>query len=417
MAAKGLRILAFSYDDTSVIPLAKTLHRAKDETIKPQYEVPPFTSSPEGNDMTFIGMVAIHDPPRIESAEAIRRAKRAGIKVIMITGDNEKTAEAIGASVGLLQEGDEILTGRQIEEYSDDELKDKLPHVKIFARTTPFHKSRIVKLYQQLGEVVAVTGDGVNDAIALKQADVGVAMGRVGTDVARETADMVITDDNFPTIVNAVEEGRSIVRNLTNSVKYLLTGNLAEAMALVLAIIVGIPHLFYPIQILYTNLISDGFPALAVAFSPREEGIMARPPRKQDDLLSMFDKKYILIIGVIGAFLVLLSYYVFAWRGHEEVARTVAFCMLVCMQSFLFIDIWLDHRSMRKHLKKSLSIVFFLAFLVTFAIQYIIVGIPVLAKIFKVRPISLPVFMSVILLASVYVFCIKGVKLILRPKV
>lgn len=415
-AGKGLRILAFSFDDTSVAPLAKKLHGAKAQDAKPEYEVPPFTSSPDGNDMVFIGMVGIHDPPRPESRDAILRARRAGIKTVMITGDNEKTAEAIATGVGLLEEGDEILTGKQIEEYSDEELLKKLPQVKIFARTTPFHKSRIVKLYQKMGEIVAVTGDGVNDAIALKQADVGIAMGRVGTDVARETADMVITDDNFATIVNAVEEGRSIVRNLTNSVKYLLTGNLSEALSLVIAIIIGIPHLFYPIQILYTNLVSDGFPALAVAFSPREEGIMKRPPNKQSEILSSFDKKYIGIVGFIGSLLVLLVYFIFTYQGYEEIARTAAFCMLVCMQSFLFIDIWLDHRSMRRHLKKSLSIVFFLAFLITFGIQYIIVSIPVLAKIFKVQPISLPVFMSVILLASVYIFFIKGVKLIVKPQ-
>lgn len=429
-ASKGLRILAFSYMDysesaTKIFSQVNSSRNGSDKKLQsPQlissnldsdiHSPKNFIASSDTTNMVFIGMVGIHDPPRKESKEAIKRANNAGIKVIMITGDNEKTAEAVGVATGLMQDGDEIMIGKQIEEYSDEELSKKLPNVKIFARTTPFHKSRIVKLYQQLGEVVAVTGDGVNDAIALKQADVGVAMGKVGTDVARETADMVITDDNFATIVNAIEEGRSIVRNLGNAVKYLLTGNLAEAMSLVIGLMIGIPQLFYPIQILYTNLLSDGFPALAVAFSPREEGIMSRPPKKQTDILSTFDKQYAFIVGMIGASLVIVCYFIFYTLG-EEIARTAAFCMLVCMQSFLFIDIWLDHRSMRKHLKQSLSAIFFLAFLVTFGIQYGIVSNEVTAPLFKVTPISISTFSLVILLASSILVFIKLVKLILRP--
>jgi Ca2+-transporting ATPase len=223
-AEKGLRVLAFSFKNN-----------------------------------VFLGMVAIHDAPRPEVKDAILKAKRAGIKVIMITGDNEKTAEAIGVSSGLIKDGDEILTGSQLEEYNDEELSKILPRVKIFARTNPFQKHRIVSLYQKLGEIVAVTGDGVNDAIALKQADVGVAMGLVGTDVARETADMVITDDNFATIVTAVEEGRNIINSIKNAIKYLLSCNVAEAVALIIGLILGLPTFFYPIQLLYINLVTDGY--------------------------------------------------------------------------------------------------------------------------------------------------------------
>lgn len=371
-------------------------------------------SSKEGDDKNvFLGMVGIHDPPRKETRDALRRAKKAGIKVVMITGDNERTAEAIGVTTGLMEEGDEILTGKQLEEYSDEVLLKKLLNVRIFARTTPFHKSRIVKLYQQLGEIVAVTGDGVNDAIALKQADVGVAMGKVGTDVARETADMVITDDNFSTIVNAVEEGRSIVRNLSNAVKYLLTGNLAEALSLVIGLLLGIPQLFYPIQILYTNLLSDGIPALAVAFSPREEGIMNRPPKKTSELLSVFDKRYIGVVGILGSLLVILCYYLFSIYGHQ-IGRTAAFCMLVCMQSFLFIDIWLDHRSMRKHLIRNVSQVFFVAFFITFGLQFIVVSFPSIAHVFKVVTIPAWMFGLVLILASSILVVIKLSKMVIR---
>ena len=203
-ASKGLRVLAFSYNKIEM--------------------------SQKNN--IFLGMVAIHDSPRPEVNEAIIKANNAGIKVVMITGDNEKTAEAIGINCGLIKEGDEILTGIQLDEFNDKELLKILPRVKIFARTSPFQKHRIVKLFQQLGEIVAVTGDGVNDAIALKQADVGVAMGLVGTDVARETADMIITDDNFASIISAVEEGRNIINHLKNAIKYLLSCNMSEAIAL-----------------------------------------------------------------------------------------------------------------------------------------------------------------------------------------
>ena len=184
-AKQGLRVLAFGYKQLNQFNQSKSVKLVANSTDS--------TDLTNLTDSTFLGMVAIHDAPRPEVKEAIFKAKRAGIKVIMITGDNEKTAEAIGVSSGLIKEGDEILTGLQLDKYDDHELLIILPRVKIFARTNPFQKHRIVSLYQKLGEIVAVTGDGVNDAIALKQADVGVAMGLVGTDVARETADMVIT--------------------------------------------------------------------------------------------------------------------------------------------------------------------------------------------------------------------------------
>jgi len=381
---KGLRVLAFSY------------------------------KNPTEKEEIFLGMTAIHDPPRPEVREAIVKTKEAGIKVVMITGDSEKTAEAIGVSTGLVKEGDEIVTGTQLDGYSDEELLKILPKVKIFARTSPFHKHKIVKLFQQLGEVVVVTGDGVNDAIALKQADVGVAMGLVGTDVARETADMVITDDNFASIVNAIEEGRNIIRNLKNAIKYLLSCNISEALSLIVGLIFNIPHLFYAIQLLYINLVTDGFPALALAFSPRESNILKKPPEKQMQLLKKVDKLYIFAIGILSTVIIISSYYLFQAKG---LGQTAAFSVLTLTQSFILIDLWLSHHSIRSHYKKLFSPVFILAFSLPFIFQFFILKVGLLANIFRIKTVGIFDFSLFAVSAFLILLSIRFVKKILKINV
>ncbi len=391
-AKRGLRILAFSYKPG--------LHKPKDRLKK----------------HIFLGMVAIHDPPRIEVEEAIKRVMKAGIKVVMITGDNEKTAEAIAMATGLIKKGDEVMNGKQLDEYSDKELLELLPKVKVFARTTPFHKSRIVKLYQELGEIVAVTGDGVNDAIALKQADVGIAMGLVGTDVARETSDMVITDDNFATIVKAIEEGRNIIRNLKNAIKYLLACNISEAVAILVGLAMDVPNLFFAIQLLYINLITDGIPALALAFSPREDQIMEKPPIKRLSLLENYDRSYILLVGLGHTLIVVLSYFIFLFFGETQ-ARTAAFSTLALVQSFIFVDLWVSHRSLRHHLLGLFRSPYFVfAFCIPFITQAAIVSIPYLAEIFKTGTTSWINFIAYTVMSALILVWIKGVKLFISPK-
>lgn len=358
-ASKGLRVIAFSSGDV------------------------------------FLGMVAIYDPPRQEVKEAIKIAKSAGIKVVMITGDNEKTAEAIAVSTGLIVEGDEIMTGKQLDQYTDEQLLEHLKRVRVFARTTPFHKHRIVKLYQQLGEIVAVTGDGVNDAIALKQANIGIAMGIEGTDVARETADMVIADDNFASIITAIEEGRHIVRNLKNSIKYLLAGNAAEALSLIVAMFFGVPQLYLPIQLLYINLITDGIPALALAFSPYDENIMKNSPSKVLTLLNRFDKAYVFGAGIVVTGLVLASYFLFSTGGQIH-GRTAAFSVLAITQSFMFIDLWLSHRPIWKSLAHFKKPIFWVAFSTSIVLQLIIIQTPIFARLFKTNTVSLGHFIQFI---------------------
>lgn len=383
-AHKGLRVLAFSYS----------------------------LGARKNRDNIFLGMVGIHDPPRPEVESAIKRAKEAGIKVVMITGDNEKTAEAIGVSVGLMEEGDEIVTGKQIDAYTEREFLEILPRVKVFARTTPFHKHKIVKMYQDMGEIVAVTGDGVNDAIALKQADVGVAMGLVGTDVARETADMVISDDNFASIVNAVEEGRNIIKNLKNAIKYLLSCNISEAASLIIGLLLGLPNLFLAIQLLYINLVTDGVPALALAFSPRHEGAMKRDPEKKLQLLHPNEMGYIFLVGAVSTAIIILSYFYF--QSFYGIGKTAAFTILTLIQSFVFIDLWLSHASLRRNAHKLLTPLFFMAFLIPFIIQFAIVTVPFLASIFKVTILSPMLFAQCVFASAVVLFGVKMTKLIVK---
>jgi len=389
-ASKGLRVLAFSVgNDPRVVP-------KNDKHVDP---------------MTFLGMVAIHDSPRPEIFEAIKKATTAGIKVVMITGDNEKTAEAIGINCGLIKEGDEILTGLQLDEYDDQELLKILQRVKIFARTSPFQKHRIIKLYQELGEIVAVTGDGVNDAIALKQADVGVAMGLIGTDVARETADMIITDDNFASIISAIEEGRNIINHLKNAIKYLLSCNVSEALALIIGLILGLPHLFYPIQFLYINLVTDGIPALMLSFSPRDSHLMNISPEKEMVLLKNKDQLYIGAVGLFGAILVIISYLLYSKVG---LGGTAVFTVLTLFQSFVFIDLWLSHRPLHQHFFHLFSPLFILAFITPIILQLIIVSNQLLSNIFKINSVNFAVFFQYLVISSIIFAIIKVVKKIIK---
>ncbi len=381
----------------SILELCTKLSLAERKNVEKQLDtwarkglrVLAFASSPEpskktsGSSWKFLGMVAIHDAPRPEVADAVHRAQVAGIKIIMVTGDNERTAEAVGVMAGIIKNNEDILTGQQLETYSDSELLEVLPKVRIFARTSPFQKHRIVKLYQKLGEVVVVTGDGVNDTIALKQADVGVAMGLVGTDVARETADMVITDDNFASIVNAIEEGRNIVKNIKNAIKYLLSCNVAEAVSLIVGMFLGISHLFIAIQLLYINLVTDGLPALALSFSPRDKNIMQKKAEKNIDLLGGFELRYIFTVGALSSSAVLAGYYLFSPQG-DGMGKAAAFSILTLIQSFIFVDLWLSHRPLVTHLKQLISPIFIVTFVIPFITQIAIVSFPFLSAVFKV---------------------------------
>jgi Ca2+-transporting ATPase len=229
--------------------------------------------------MTFLGLVGMIDPPRPEVTPALGNATKAGIRTIMITGDYPNTARAIAESIKLLRPGHQVLTGNDLDSLSDDQLRDQVGFTDVFARVSPEHKMRIVQALQENGEVVAMTGDGVNDAPSIKRADIGVAMGITGTDVAKESADMVLTDDNYASIVSAVEQGRIIYDNIRKFVFFLLSSNVAEIMIIFLATLAGVPTPLTAIQLLWLNLLTDGAPALALAMEKGDPGIMRRKPR------------------------------------------------------------------------------------------------------------------------------------------
>ncbi|MCL5291109.1 MAG: cation-translocating P-type ATPase [Actinobacteria bacterium] len=276
----------------------------------------PFDARPpelalEERDFTFLGLIALLDPPRPEVAEAIRTCRQAGIHVAMVTGDHAATARAIGREIGLVD--DSFLTGKELEEISTDELARALDHVSIFARVDPAHKLKIVEALKARREVVAMTGDGVNDAPALKKADIGVAMGVVGTEVAKEASDMVLADDNFATIVSAVRQGRLIFDNLKKFIHFLLSANVSEVLTMFSVTIVGLPIPLFPVQLLWINLITDGFPALALGVDPPERDLMGRRPRGPGEgivapraLRRPLVWGALLTLGTVGAFLAVL---------------------------------------------------------------------------------------------------------------
>lgn len=391
-AATGLRMIAFSFKNVPGVD--KKIERSTAES-----------------QMTFVGFVGIADPPREEAKAAVQLCKEAGIRVVMVTGDNELTANAIGSELGIIEEGEDIVTGQQLENYSDKELSEILPKVRIFARTTPEHKYRIVKALQKLGEVVAVTGDGVNDAMALKQANVGVAMGKTGTDVAKEAADIVITDDNFASIVKAVEEGRVIFENVKSAVKFLIGCNAGEVLAVLIGILLGWPLILTPIQLLYMNLITDGLPAVALSLTPKHPDIMQRKPRKGEGIITGTDLFWFAEITIITTALTLIAFY-FGLQSNIAVARTLALTVIVFAQHFVLLDVWSRNKS-------GLNVYFFknptfiLAFAFPFLLQPALMYIPQTAKILGLAPVSLTALGLVFLLSLTAFFISELRKLIL----
>ncbi len=288
-------------------------------------------------ELVFLGLVGIMDPPRPQVKEAIRRCRRAGIRPVMITGDHLQTALAVGREVGLTGSG-KALTGRELGSLSDQELRERVKNCHIFARVSPGDKLKIVTALQQQGEVVAMTGDGVNDAPAVKAAEIGIAMGQSGTDVTREVSSLVLADDNFSTIVDAVEEGRAIYDNIRKFIRYLLSCNIGEVLLVFLAVLFGLPLPLLPIQILWVNLVTDGLPALALSMEAADERNMERAPRQPDE--SIFARglqRRIVLQGVLIGLLTLFVFLLGLARGEIELARTMAFNTLVMAQlSFVF---------------------------------------------------------------------------------
>lgn len=286
--------------------------------------------------LTFLGFVGIYDPPRDEAKQAVHKAKTAGIKTIMVTGDNEFTALSIAKDIGLIEKDEDVITGDELKKLSDNELEKIIDHARIFARSKPEDKLRLVNILKKKGAIVGVTGDGVNDALALKRADVGVAMGKTGTDVAKEASDIVLTDDNFATLVHAVEEGRTIYSNILKATTYLVSGNLAELSLVFFATLVGLPSPLLPTQILWINLVTDGLPALALASDTKDPTLLSNQPRDpKKPILTGNRLLFILVVG-FGLAISLLIIFTLLLQSHSEIAsRTITFNLLVFMHLIL----------------------------------------------------------------------------------
>jgi Ca2+-transporting ATPase len=291
------------------------------------------TTETAEHEMTLLGLVGMFDPPRAEAREAIETCERAGIRVVMITGDHPVTAEAIARELGLLKDG-RVVTGTELGNLDDAALERDVAHIDVYARVSPSDKMRVVEALQRRGHVVAMTGDGVNDAPALKKADIGIAMGLSGTDVAREAAAMTLTDDNFASIVAAIEEGRGIFGNIKKYLMFLLSSNVGEIGLMAGTALLGMPLPLTAVQILYVNLATDGLPALALAVDPPEKDLMQRPPR--DRHAGIFGPQVVALMLVGGAWSMLVNVGLFAWSlrsGRPLVeAMSMTFVSLVLIQ-------------------------------------------------------------------------------------
>lgn len=311
---RGLRVLALVY---------KNLPAETDISLEDEF------------DYTFVGLVAMIDPPREESAKAVEDCKSAGIKPVMITGDHKITASAIAKEIGILQNDSEAIEGIEIDKISDEQLKELVPKISVYARVTPEHKIRIVRAWQDLGMIVAMTGDGVNDAPALKQADIGIAMGITGTEVSKDASSMILTDDNFATIVKAIANGRNIYANIKNSIKFLLSGNTAGILSVLYSSVMGLPLPFEPVHLLFINLVTDSLPAIAIGVDKPKGDLLKEKPRKANaSILTKDFMKSILSEGVLITIATMVAYYIGLNTGDRHLASTLAFSTLCLARLF-----------------------------------------------------------------------------------
>jgi Ca2+-transporting ATPase len=355
------------------------------------------------------------DPPRPEVGSAIETCYTAGIRPVMITGDHPITARAIAAELGLLKGGG-VLTGVELDRMPDDELSRRVGDTDVYARVSPEHKLRVVSALQERGEICAMTGDGVNDAPALKKADVGIAMGVTGTDVAKGAADMILTDDNFASIVAAVEEGRGIFDNIKKYLMYLLSSNVGEILLMAVAVLVGLPLPLTAVQILYVNLATDGLPALALAVDPPKGDLMVRRPRRVHE--GIFTRPITVLILLGGVWSALVNISLFAWalgsgRPQSE-AVTMAFVSLVLIQFFKAYNFRSDHRSVfeRPFANRWLN----LAVLWEIGLLILIVEWGPLQPVFGTSPLALGEWLAIAAVASTVSVTLEMVKWLQRHR-
>lgn len=387
----GLRVLAFAYKD---------IEEGHQLTLEDE------------QDLIFVGLISMMDPPREESAQAVAECIRAGIKPIMITGDHKITAAAIAKRIGILKEESEACEGSEIDNLSDEELKNFVEGISVYARVSPEHKIRIVRAWQEKGNIVSMTGDGVNDAPSLKQADIGVAMGITGSEVSKDAASMVLTDDNFATIIKAVENGRNVYKNIKGSIQFLLSGNFGGILAVLYAAIAGLPVPFAPVHLLFINLLTDSLPAIALGLEPHTKAVMDEKPRPMNE--SILTKDFITKIGIEGLSIgvtTMIAFMIGYRSGNAVLASTMAFGTLCTARLVHGFNCKSDRPLI--FTKRFFNNIYLIgAFLLGLVLITSVLMIPALDSIFKVQTLSISQLMTVYGLALVNLPIIQFLKFI-----
>ena len=387
---EGLRVLAFGYKE---VP--------EDYTLSLDNE----------NDFIFLGLISMMDPPREESRAAVADAKRAGIKPVMITGDHKITATAIAKQIGIFEDGDMAMTGRELDAMSEEELDRKITDISVYARVSPENKIRIVDAWQRRGSITAMTGDGVNDAPALKKADIGVAMGITGTEVSKDAAAMILTDDNFATIIKAVANGRNVYRNIKNAIKFLLSGNMAGILSVLYTSLAALPVPFAPVHLLFINLLTDSLPAIAIGMEPAEKDLLSEAPR--DPKTGILTKDFmttILTQGGIIAVCTMIAFHTGLRTGSAATASTMAFATLTLARLFHGYNCRSKHNIFKLGFSSnwySLG-----AFAAGVVLLGIVMLVPFMQNLFSVTPLTQGQIVNVCLLAAVPTVLIQMFKII-----
>ncbi|HND51542.1 MAG TPA: cation-translocating P-type ATPase, partial [Pirellulaceae bacterium] len=360
------------------------------------------------------GLVGMIDPPRDEVRVAVATCRSAGIRPVMITGDHPATALAIARELKLAGHGDGVMTGAELDTLTDAQLAERVEHVAVYARVSAEHKLRVVRAWKSRDQVVAMTGDGVNDAPAVKAADIGIAMGITGTDVTKEASDMVLTDDNFASIVSAVEEGRAIFDNIRKVLLFLLSCNLGELFLLLVASLLGWPAPLVPIQLLWINLVTDGLPALALALEPPEPGLMSRPPRPpRESILSPRIGSTLLLWGLVDGLVGLIAFGVMYQRHPEDLEhiRAVTFCVVVFAE--LFRSLGARSRTLTQfQVGFATNPALLVAICVSALLQFFVVTMPFARPVFEIERSPIGEWMTIALLALAPITIVEIAKLL-----
>ena len=386
----GLRVLAFAYREAE-----------ENENLSLDSE----------DNYIFLGLISMIDPPREESAGAVADAKRAGIRPLMITGDHKITATAIARQIGIFEDGDMAVTGPELDAMSDEELDEKIANISVYARVSPENKIRIVDAWQRRGHVVSMTGDGVNDAPALKKADIGVAMGITGTEVSKDAASMILTDDNFATIIKAVANGRNVYRNIKNAIQFLLSGNMAGILSVLYTSVMALPVPFAPVHLLFINLLTDSLPAIAIGMEPAERDLLSEKPRDpKEGILTRKFMTNILVQGALIAAATMAAFYMGLRQGGSALASTMAFATLTAARLFHGFNCRSKHSIFKIGFsgnRYSLA-----AFAAGMVFLNLVLFVPVLKRLFLVSSLTSGQFGMIYLLAIIPTILIQCVKMI-----